>query len=154
MYRAVHRGGKVWEAEYNRSVESRPIPVTNIRIIQIEFTGCSLGDINVSVDVPQGCFVVFRPNITVNSLPKGVDPAEIMSRTIYYNIEGINNAAFVFSTCNTYPSNLDREIPTLEDVRNPKLYETLPALDSFLEYLGVTREDIKNAARTTEYATW
>lgn len=147
-------GDGSWDTIMTHDVETYSNPLSGTRIIEIEFRGCSLGDIHVGTDIDVGSFVIFRPKITTEGLPKGVNHGDFMSRCIYYTVLGINNASLVLSDCDTYPANLDDKIPTLEDLRDPKIRHKIEHLDAFLEQNWVTSDKIREAGRTKEYNVW
>ena len=146
--------GNIWGAKSTHDVETHSNSLSGVHVVEIEFRGCSLGSVVVDVVIPPGSFVVFKPDITTQGLPPSVNPRDIMDRCIYFTINGINNAAFVYSPCDTYPSNLDDKIPTVQEVKDPKIRKDIPSLDAFLEHLGVTKEEIQNAGRDKQYFVW
>jgi len=153
-YTPHHLGGKKWDVAVQHTEDTRSSPITGLNIVEIEIIGCTLGDIRINVSISPGSFVIFSPKIGTSGLPSDVAAGDLMSRHIYITVDGINNAAFVYSNSGVYPYNLSDSIPTLHDLGDKKWLEKLSQIDAFAEYVGFDLSTANEEPRDNSYQVW
>jgi hypothetical protein len=115
-------------------------PSSDLDIVEIELRGCPRNTILERVPIERDTFVVLRPKFADGCL----DDQEASKTTplyIDFVIEGINQAALVYSDIGVYPYNLDDEVPVFDDLTDRNLRARIRGAESFIEYIEEVPKD-------------
>lgn len=126
---------------------SEVLPAVARNVVEIVMRGCPDKNIQESIVIPQGAFVIIRPRLTTEGLP--VEMIERLPRQLNYSFEGIDDAAFVYSDRDVYPCNMNASIPVFDDLSDPKVFGSLREIDNFLSYIGMERKTTGKYERDT-----
>ena len=84
------------------------------------------------------------------NIPPEILRSDAIPRFIDFTVDGINNAAFVYSPTGMYPYNLNDNIPTLRELQDKQLRGNLSKLDAFIELVGINLTSTAEAPRENQ----